>query len=520
MRTLSAKHQHMLEVESGIAPEVIAARGYYTETSPAALADLGLKRYQCLPGLVIPQWTTAGVQVGYVLRPDNPRRDPKTGKEIKYESIAGSRNRLDVPPGIAALLSNPTIPLDFTEGSKKADAGVSLGRLCLSLNGVYGFSSGKAGGHVVIHDFDDIALVGRLCRIIYDSDVCRKPSVRDALDRLVALLERRGAIVEVVYLPEGADGAKVGLDDFKAAGGTSAELDALARPWSAEPPPGAPDPNDPAEKLARVQRENEEMRRTISSMFQVAVNPNLKPAEKVVILATVGLVQQKRDRGEVEPDGSVLLSPAEIADDWRTDPKKGEHVAPFNPKDGSRPRMARDKVRPILKTLAEERGLLPAVPRPTVRRRDGASFQDTDWAIVPPASIDKFLAPAATWCPDEITPRKPRRQLACPHCDEVHPVVRTDTCLGCGAIREEKVIDPPDKAAAEPVAAPDADLRKIIGGEETTTESAPPAPSPVSLSPINNRRCPPSEPAHVAALFESHAPPDRYTDVAYGRRAP
>ncbi len=513
MRALSPRHREMLEVESGIAPEVIAARGYFTETRPAALAALGFADYQCRPGLVIPQWTTARVQVGYVLRPDNPRRDPKTGKEIKYESIAGSRNRLDVPPDVTAVLPDPTIPLDFTEGSKKADAGVSLGRPCISLNGVYGFSSGKAGGHVVIPDFDDIALVGRLCRIIYDSDVCRKPSVRDALDRLVALLERRGAIVEVVYLPEGADGAKVGLDDFKVAGGTVAELDALARPWSAEPPPMTPDPDDPVEKAARYRRERDEARRVISAMFQVAVNPNLKPAEKVVILATFGLVQQKRNRGEVDPDGTVRISSSEIAEDWRPKPKEGERVVPFNPKDGSRPRMARDKVRPILKE-AMKRGILPVSERPIVRRQDGASYQDTDWAIVPPASLDKFLAPAATYCPEEITPRKPRR-LPCPHCNEVHKIIRKDYCEGCGSLRNETTIDPPDKAAAEP----DDHLRQIIGGEEPPPVGAPPVPAPTSLSPTNYRRYPPNEPAYLSCAFAPLPPPDDHTDLSrYARR--
>ncbi len=67
---LSAHHRQMLEVASGIAPEVIEVRGYYTEMSPAALAALGFADYQCRPGLVIPQWTTASVQVGYVRRPD------------------------------------------------------------------------------------------------------------------------------------------------------------------------------------------------------------------------------------------------------------------------------------------------------------------------------------------------------------------------------------------------------------------------------------------------------------------
>lgn len=317
--------------------------------------------------------------------------------------------------------------------------------------------------------------------------------------------------------------AKTGLDDFVAARrtvaaqGIVAELEALARPWKgAPPPPLAPDPDDPAEEIARLRRENGELKRSIGTLVQVGMNPHLKEKEKVAIFATFGLVQQKRDRGEAEPDGTVRLSAAEIADDWRPKPEKGAHVAPFNPK-GSVPRMARDKVRPLLERLSEE-GILPASPRPMVRHRDGSSFQDTDWAFVPPASLDAFLAPAAQWRPEEITPRKPRT-LSCPHCNEVHKVIRRDYCEGCGTLRQEQVIDPPDKAAVEPVTDSDAHLRKIFGGEETALESVPPAPAPVSLSPKNYRRCPPEEPSHLAYLFDP-APPDRYTDVAHGRRAP
>ncbi len=468
---LSARHRHMLEVESGIAPDVIARRGYYTETDPAALAALGFAPYQCRPGLVIPQWTTAGVQRGYVLRPDNPRCDPKNGKPIKYETPEGSRPRLDVPPDVAAVLRDPSVPLDFTEGSKKADTAVSHGRYCLSLNGVYGFLSGK----LVIPDFDDIALIGRRCRVIYDSDVCRKPSVRDALDRLVGALERRGAIVDVVYLPEGPNGAKVGLDDFHVTGGTNAELDALARPWEPNALPFVPDPDDPAEELARLRRERDEAKRALSAAIQVFLNPHLKSTEKVALVATFGLVQQKRERGEVEQDGTVRLSSAEISDDWRPVPEKGEHVAPLNPKDGSRPRMSRDQVRPILKS-AIDRGLLPARPRPTVRHRDGASFQDTDWAIAPPASLDTFLAPAAGWCPDKIEPRKPRRQ-PCPHCQEEHAIVRKDYCRGCGALRHETVIDPP----IEPSEPPRTTSGKLSEVKETASIGSPPTPPPRSF---------------------------------------
>jgi hypothetical protein len=57
--TLSEKHYHMLAEESGIADEVIAARGYRTVTDAAELRALGFALGQCRPpGLLLPLWTT------------------------------------------------------------------------------------------------------------------------------------------------------------------------------------------------------------------------------------------------------------------------------------------------------------------------------------------------------------------------------------------------------------------------------------------------------------------------------
>ncbi len=511
MRALSPRHRQMLEGESGIAPEVIAARGYYTETRPAALAALGFAPYQCRPGLVIPQWTTAGVQVGYVLRPDNPRRDPKTGKAVKYESIAGSRPRLDVPPSVAAALPDPTIPLDFTEGSKKADAAGSHSRVCISLNGVYGFLTGK----LVIPDFDDVALKGRLVRIFFDSDVTRKPGVRDALERFVAALERRGAIVRVGYLPEGPNGEKTGLDDFYVAGGTNEELDALARPWQPDAIPFAPDPDDPAEEFARVRRERDELKRSVSMLVQTCLNPHLRATEKVAIVAAFGLTQQKRNQGDVAPDGTVTLSSAEVSNDYRPKPEPGGHVAAFN-RDGSKPRMSRDQVTPIMRA-ASARNILPAHSRKVTRHRDGASFVDTEWSLVPPASLDAFLKPAAEWCPPEPKVRKVRDQT-CPHCQEVHAIVRKDICQGCGSIMRETVIDPPntDIEPTAPLQTPH--RRKFSSGQETSVKgSLSPAPLPIG------RKFSSGEPAAVPlepAWLSDPAPLDPWTDIAFGRSSP
>ncbi len=76
--------------------------------------------------------------------------------------------------------------------------------------------------------------------LAFDSDVMTKPAVYGALRRLWAFLHQRGAHVQAIYLPPGADGSKTGLDDYLASGGTVASLLALAAD-DLKPPPGGED---------------------------------------------------------------------------------------------------------------------------------------------------------------------------------------------------------------------------------------------------------------------------------------
>ncbi|MDP9358319.1 MAG: hypothetical protein M3R02_24135 [Chloroflexota bacterium] len=304
---------------------------------------------------------------------------------------------------------------------------------------------------------------------------------------------------------------KVGFDDFLVVR-TVADLESHVRPWSAEPPPAAPDPDDPAEKLARVERERDELKRSIGMLVQTCLNPHLKATEKVAIVAAFGLTQQKRDQGDVAPDGTVTLSAAEVSNDYRPKPEPGGHVASFN-QDGSKPRMSRDQVTPIMRA-ASARNILPARPRKVTRHRDGASFVDTEWSLVPPASLDAFLKPAAEWCPPEPKVRKVRDQT-CPHCRETHAIIRVDTCEGCGSIIRTERIDPPDTDTETTAPPPPPHRRKFSSGQ-SPSDMAPPAPPPVPIG----RKFSSAEPAAVPlepAWLSDPAPLDWWTDPRYGR---
>jgi hypothetical protein len=189
---------HRAELDaSGIAPAVWTRRGTRSVTARETAA-LGFASWQQFDGLLFPQWTLAGVQRNHLLKPDRPRPDEK-GKPIKYEAPYESVPHWDLHPDARHLLRDRTIPLYFTEGTKKSDAGWSRGLLCVSITSVWMFVRGR----LVVPDLDEIPLPGRIARVVFDSDVTRKDAVTEALQRFCAVLDRRGAKVEVVYLPEG-----------------------------------------------------------------------------------------------------------------------------------------------------------------------------------------------------------------------------------------------------------------------------------------------------------------------------
>jgi hypothetical protein len=243
MSDLLPQHEALLR-GSAISDGVAEARGYRSVEQKARLTELGFSQAQArVPALLSPIFGVHGDIVLYQLRPDAPRiRD---GKAVKYETPVGARMALDVPPACRAGLADPRIPLFVTEGVRKADAAASAGLCCVALLGVWNFrGTNETGGSTALADWESIALRERVVHIVFDSDVMTKAAVHGALARLKAFLEGRGASVLLVYLPSGEGGAKVGLDDFLAAGHTRDELLALATP-DLRAAPGADAPAGP-----------------------------------------------------------------------------------------------------------------------------------------------------------------------------------------------------------------------------------------------------------------------------------
>jgi putative DNA primase/helicase len=229
-RNLSPQHLAELHEGSGIEPDVVSQRGYFTASTAAEMERLGFSRKQSRPpALILPLWGLDGELAGYQAKPQGPRI--WKGRGIKYEAPSGARMVLDAHPRVRPMLGDPKIPLLITEGIKKSDSAVSRGLCGLGLLGVWGWrGTNERGGKVALADWDQTALNGREVFVAFDSDVMRKPEAQTALRRFKQFLESRGAKVSVIYLPNGPHGEKVGLDDFFVAGGSSEDLFALASP--------------------------------------------------------------------------------------------------------------------------------------------------------------------------------------------------------------------------------------------------------------------------------------------------
>jgi hypothetical protein len=243
----------MLRDASAISEAVIEARGYWTAVDAADLRILGFAPQQCrVPALVLPVWTPDGSNSLYVIRPDAPRSFDEKNKPrladgtyqqkvLKYEMPKYFTMRLDCPPACRPQLGDPAVPLWITEGQKKVDALASHGFCAIALLGVWNWRGrNDLGGLTALADWELVALKGRDVRVVFDSDVMRKPEVQQALKRLTAFLQNRGAHVTAVYLPHADGGRKQGVDDFFAAGHTAADLEALIEAPRPQPQPAAP----------------------------------------------------------------------------------------------------------------------------------------------------------------------------------------------------------------------------------------------------------------------------------------
>ena len=223
--TLSPDHRRTLYERSAISPAVAEARGYRTTTR----ADVppAFPRWQRRPGLLVPTYSPNGETAGYQLRPDKPI-PRKSGAGPKYETPAGGRITLDVNPLMFDEVRAGSGDLWITEGCKKVDALASRGLPAVGIIGVWNFAEPGSKSTEPLACWSHVRLRGRRVHVCYDADARTNPNVQEALRRLMAMLEGKGARPLVVYLPPVNGDGKAGVDDYLAAGGTVEELRELA----------------------------------------------------------------------------------------------------------------------------------------------------------------------------------------------------------------------------------------------------------------------------------------------------
>jgi len=192
---LSERHRRMLEAESCIAPEVIAARGYWTAETVADLEVVdGIAENQYhAPALVLPIYGVDGEYRYSRVRPDNPPPD-----QGKYIQPAGTPNVLDIPRSVQSKVLDPNYGLVVVEGERKGDALASLGIPTVVIFGIWSWSC-KEGkdtpyeSQLLLPDFESIPLHGRQVAIIFDADLYTNSSIQLAVTRFAHRLKERGA---------------------------------------------------------------------------------------------------------------------------------------------------------------------------------------------------------------------------------------------------------------------------------------------------------------------------------------
>ncbi len=150
----------------------------------------------------------------------------KTGP--KYMQPRASGQRVYFPPVLdwPRILADSEEPVIITEGEAKGLAGCLSGFPTIALGGVSSWA--VAGTTELLPELDTIPWTKRAVFIVFDSDAAQNPQIRLMEARLIDTLQtKRGAACNLVRLPTGPDGSKMGLDDYLKAHGRAAFITLL-----------------------------------------------------------------------------------------------------------------------------------------------------------------------------------------------------------------------------------------------------------------------------------------------------
>ena len=196
--------EHLRDLrKSGLSEKTIVEAGFYTFHPPDKFNKLLGKNVTKLKSVMgIPYPGTEFTR--FKLFPPLLNKD---GKKQKYYQAKGSKIHLYIP----ATFDHDADNIYIVEGEKKTLKGCQEGLNCFGLSGLWNWK--VKGEEDLIDDFSKFNFKGKKVYLVPDND-WRDPkkNLTDAVNRLGRLLERRGAKVSIVQLPEGQ--GKIGLDDY------------------------------------------------------------------------------------------------------------------------------------------------------------------------------------------------------------------------------------------------------------------------------------------------------------------
>lgn len=247
-RELAPEHREHLHT-SGLTDERIDAVGFYTELANKRVAEmLGISRWQNGRVLVLPFFVPGRTEMVMCrVRPDRPRLDrkkstPEKPSYRKYEQPYGVPTIPYFPLGARTddRLKDPSRPLIFTEGEKKAELLDQLGYAVVGAVGVYNFHDkphADANDEWRFHPLilEHCVLKDRTVLICFDSDVLSKSQVLIAEGRVAGMALAAGANPKGIRIPD--DEKKYGIDDWYVAFGREALDRVLAQPVDVDPSP-------------------------------------------------------------------------------------------------------------------------------------------------------------------------------------------------------------------------------------------------------------------------------------------
>jgi hypothetical protein len=214
--------------ESGISQKMANKSGLKALNAEQTAALQG--HYREANSMLIPYFDASGKPIDYHRIRYLEQTGFGTGR--KYDQPSGQPPRAYFPRVLdwQRLKRDVTQKLVITEGEMKALSAACKGIPCIGLGGVWSWKSKKLG-ILFLPELEAFEWQDREVELCFDSDITVKNQVRAALVALGRELTNRGAQCTMILLPDGPDGAKVGLDDYLVSKGKGAvkAFDALER---------------------------------------------------------------------------------------------------------------------------------------------------------------------------------------------------------------------------------------------------------------------------------------------------